>query len=243
LPASGTAYKALNRAVGKALHDYEMIHDGDRILVGLSGGSDSLTLLWMLVERRARIRIGYHLTAAYLDPGFGGGGVEALRAFCDQLGVPLRTEWTDFGVVSHGPLNRENPCFLCARLRRKRLFEIGAELDCRILALGHNRDDVIETLFLNMCYAGEISTMRPAQELFNGRFRVIRPLAYADGHLIRRFASERALPVSANPCPSAGRSRRADIKELLQQLYRSNRKIKGNIFRAMRHVKPEYLLK
>ena len=132
-----------------------------------------------------------------------------MRPFCDRLGVHLRAEVTDFGVVSHGPLNRENPCFLCARLRRKRLFEIAAELGCRTLALGHNRDDVIETLFLNICYAGEISTMRPAQDLFKGRFRLIRPLAYADEALIRRFAREQALPVSPNPCPSAGRSRRA----------------------------------
>jgi tRNA 2-thiocytidine biosynthesis protein TtcA len=243
LSGPGYAYKALNRAVGKAIHDYDMIRDGDRILVGLSGGSDSLALLWMLAERRPRIRIAYHLEAAYLDPGFGGHAAEALKPFCERLGVSLHSEVTDFGVVSHGPLNRENPCFLCARLRRKRLFEIAAELDCRTLALGHNRDDVIETLFLNICYAGEISTMRPAQDLFSGHFRVVRPMAYADEQLIRRFVHEWDLPVTTNPCPSAGRSRRAEIKDLLQQLYRSNPKIKGNIFRAMRHVKTEYLLK
>jgi tRNA 2-thiocytidine biosynthesis protein TtcA len=243
LRGAGTAYKALNRAVGKAIHDYDMIRDRDRVLVGLSGGSDSLTLLWLLAERRRRVPIAYHLEAAYIDPGFGGGAAEALRPFCERLGVALRTEVTDFGVISHGPLNRENPCFLCARLRRKRLFEMAAELGCRTLALGHNRDDVIETLFLNICYSGEISTMRPAQDLFDGRFRVIRPMAYADGHLIRRFVREWDLPVTVNPCPSAARSRRAAIKGLLEQLYRSNPKIKGNIFRAMRHVKPEYLLK
>jgi tRNA 2-thiocytidine biosynthesis protein TtcA len=243
LRGSGYAYQALNRALGKAIHDYDMIRDGDRILVGLSGGSDSLALLWMLAERRRRVRVAYHLEAAIIDPGFGGGAPEAMRPFCERLEVRLRTEVTDFGVISHGPLNRENPCFLCARLRRKRLFEIAAELDCRTLALGHNRDDVIETLFLNICYSGEISTMRPAQDLFGGRFRVIRPMAYADGQLIRRFVREWDLPVTANPCPSAGRSRRAAIKGLLEQLYRSNRKIKGNIFRAMRRVKPEYLLK
>jgi tRNA 2-thiocytidine biosynthesis protein TtcA len=243
LRSSGNAYKALNRAIGKAIHDYDMIRDADRILVGLSGGSDSLTLLWMLAERRARVRVAYHLEAAYVDPGFGGGAGETMQPFCERLEVPLRVEVTDFGLVSHGPLNRENPCFLCARLRRKRLFEIAAELGCDTLALGHNKDDVIETLFLNICYSGEISTMRPAQEMFNGRFRVVRPLAYAETELIRRFAREQRLPVSANPCPSAGSSRRADIKQLLQQLYRSNPKIKGNIFRAMRHLKPEYLLK
>jgi len=220
-----------------------MIRDGERILVGLSGGSDSLTLLWMLAERRTRVRVAYQLEAAYVDPGFGGSAGESTRLYCERLEVPLRTELTDFGVVSHGPLNRENPCFLCARLRRKRLFEIAAERDCRTLALGHNRDDVIETFFLNICYSGEISTMRPAQDLFDGRFRLIRPMAYADGHLIRRFAREWELPVSANPCPSAGRSQRAAVKGLLEQLYRSNRKIEGNIFRAVRRVKPEYLLK
>jgi tRNA 2-thiocytidine biosynthesis protein TtcA len=241
--ASGYVYKTLNRVVGKAIHDYDMIRDGDRILVGLSGGSDSLTLLWMLAERRTRVRVAYQIDAVYIDPGFGSGAAEAIRPFCERLEVALRVEVTDFGVVSHGPLNRENPCFLCARLRRKRLFEIAAERSCQTLALGHNRDDVIETFFLNVCYSGEISTMRPAQDLFNGRFRVVRPLAYADEQLIRRFASEQRLPVSANPCPSAGRSRRAEIKHLLEQLYRSNRKIKGNIFRSMRHVKLEYLLK
>lgn len=240
--ASGYAYKALNRAVGQAIHDYDMIRDGDRILVGLSGGPDSLALLWMLAERRTRIRVGYHLEAAYIDPGFGSSATETLKPFCDRLQVALRTEFSDYGVVSHSPLNRENPCFLCARLRRKRLFEIAADLGCRTLALGHNKDDVIETLFLNICYAGEISTMRPAMSLFDGRIRVIRPLAYADEHLIRRFATEWHLPVSVNLCPSANRSRRSEIRGLLQQLYRSNRKIKGNIFRAMRHVKPEYLL-
>jgi tRNA 2-thiocytidine biosynthesis protein TtcA len=243
LRAAGHEYKALNRAIGRAIHDYDMIRDGDRILVGLSGGCDSLTLLWMLAERRTRVRVGYQLAAVYIDPGFGGAAAETLRPFCEQLEVPLRTEATDYGIVSHGPSNREYPCFLCARLRRKRLFEIAAELDCGTLALGHNQDDVIVTLFLNICYAGEISTMRPAQDLFNGRFKVIRPMAYADAWLIRRFARERRLPVSANLCPSAGSSRRAAIQEVLQQLYRSNPKIKGNIFRALRHVKPEYLLK
>jgi tRNA 2-thiocytidine biosynthesis protein TtcA len=243
LRRSGNAYQALNRAMGKAIHDYDMIRDGERILVGLSGGSDSLALLWMLAERRPRVRVAYHLEAAYIDPGFGGRAGEAMRPFCERLEVGLRVEANDFGVMSHGPLNRENPCFLCARLRRKRLFEIAAERGCSVLALGHNKDDVIETLFLNICFAGEISTMRPAQDMFSGRFRVIRPLAYAEADLVRRFANERQLPVRANPCPSAGRSRRSDIQHLLQQLYRSNPKIKGNIFRAMRHLKPEYLLK
>jgi len=243
LRTSGNEYKALNRAIGKAIHDYDMIRDGDRILVGLSGGADSLSLLWMLAERRRRIPIRYDLEAAYLDPGFDGGAAEALKPFCDRLGVPLWSERTDYGLISHSPANRENPCFLCAHLRRKRLFEIAAETNCNRLALGHNKDDLIETLFLNMCFSGEISTMRPAQVLFQGRFTVMRPLAYADQMLVRSFATSYRFPVVENPCPSAGRSRRAEVKSLLHELYRSNRKIKGNIFRSMRNVRAEYLLK
>jgi tRNA 2-thiocytidine biosynthesis protein TtcA len=240
---SGRDYKALNRAMGKAIHDYDMIQDGDRILVGLSGGADSLCLLWMLTERKRRVPIRYDLEAAYLDPGFEGGAADALAPFCDRLGIALWSERTEYGIISHSSANRENPCFLCAHLRRKRLFEIAAERGCNKLALGHNKDDLIETFFLNMCYSGEISTMRPAQVLFKGRFTVLRPLAYADEGIIRRFAREYDLPVTSNPCPSAGRSRRAEIKSLLQDLYRRSRKIKGNVFRSLRNVRSEYLLK
>ena len=244
MPAAGRTTKSLNRAIGKVIHDYAMVRDGDRILVGLSGGADSLSLLWMLADRLRRVPVRYDLTAAHLDLGFGGQGAgDALRAFCSGLGVPLRVELTDYGIQGHSPSNRENPCFLCARLRRKRLFEIADEFGCRTLALGHNRDDIIETMFLNMFYAGEISTMLPAQTLFNGRFTIIRPMAYADKDVINRFARDRQLPVAENPCPTSKRSRRQSVKQMLQELYRSNRKIKGNIFRAMRNVKSEYLLK
>lgn len=240
--AAGPEYKSLNRALGKALHDYEMIREGDRILVGLSGGADSLSLLWMLAERRRRVPVRYTLRAVHLDPGFGGGTEGDLAAFCARLEVPFVFERTDFGIRGHSAENRENPCFLCSRLRRKRLFEIADGWGCRTLALGHNQDDVIETLLLNMCYAGEIGTLKPLQELFAGRFRIIRPFAYAPAALIRRFARRQGLPVAENPCPSAGRSRRSAIRRLLHELYRTNPKVRGNLFHALRNVRREYLL-
>ncbi len=229
--------------MGKALHHYEMITDGDRIVVGVSGGADSLSLMWMLAERRARIPIDYELFAVYIDPGFEGGFARQLESYCEILGFSLRVEFTDYGLLGHSPENRENPCFLCSRLRRKRLFEIADELGCRKLALGHNRDDLIETLFLNICYAGEISTMLPMQDFFQQRFFLIRPLVFADESLIRRFAADQGFPEFENPCPTSKTSKRREIKQLLNQLYRSNKKIKGNIFRAMSHVRPEYMLK
>lgn len=233
----------MNRAVGRVLHRYDMIADGDRILLGVSGGADSMVLLWMLNERRQRIPIQYSLSAAYIDPGFEGGFADQLADYCAGAGMPLRVEITDYGLQGHSPANRENPCFLCARLRRKRLFEIAARLGCNKLALGHNKDDIIETLFLNICYAGEISSMVPRQPMFSGELDVIRPLAYADGDLIRTFAAQQGLPVFVNPCPTAATSSRRHVKAMLQALYATNPKIKGNIFRALHHVKGDYLLR
>jgi tRNA 2-thiocytidine biosynthesis protein TtcA len=243
LAPSNYTFKSLNRAVGQALHKYDMIADGDRILVGLSGGSDSLSLMCLLDERRRRIPIDYDLQAVYINPGFDNGFGPALLGFSRSRGWRLRVENTDYGLLAHSEINRENPCFLCSRLRRKRIFEVAREEGCNKVALGHNKDDLVETLFLNICYAGEISTMLPAQSVFGGRFTIIRPLAHADEDHIRRFARDQGFPDFQNPCPTAGVSRRQEIKSLLSRLYRSNRKIKGNIFRAMSHARAEYLLK
>ena len=236
-------YKALNSLVGKVIHRYVMIEDGDRIAVGLSGGKDSLTLLWALAERQKRVPVHYDLFPIYVDPGFPGGFSDELTDTCRHMGSELTIDRTDHGIVAHSAMNRENPCFLCSRLRRKRLFEIADGLGCTKLALGHNKDDIIETFFLNICYAGETSTMVPRQELFNGRFIVIRPLAMVDEKRILHFAKTQQFPQFTNPCPSAGATKRSEIKAMLEGLYRTNRKIKGNIYRAMSHVKMDYLLK
>lgn len=241
---SVSAFKALNRSVGRAIHRYDMVAHGDRIVVGLSGGKDSLTLLWMLSERKSRAPVDYEIFPVYIDPGFSGGYGDALARFVrERLGYELWVEPTDHGVVAHSEANRENPCFLCARRRRQRLFEIADHLGCGKVALGHHKDDLIETFFINILYAGEVSTMLPSQPFFNGRFTVIRPLAFCDEDGIKRFARGEGFPAFLNPCPSAAVSKRSEIKALLEKLYRGNRKIKGNVFRAMHHVKPEYLLK
>jgi len=219
-----------------------MIADGESIAAGLSGGKDSLTLIWVLKERIKHVPINYKLTAIYIDPGFKNSFAEDLEQYCERLKIHLIVEHTDNGLVAHSTKNRENPCFLCSRLRRKRLFEIAEGIGIKKIALGHHKDDIIETLFLNMFYSGEISTMSPRQELFKGAMTIIRPLAFLDEDLINRFSKIMEFPEFKNPCPSSRRSKRHEVKEMLLKLYRSNRKIKGNIFRAMHHVKPDYLL-
>lgn len=242
-PPEDRSYKVLNKAVGMAQHRYDMIADGDRVCVGVSGGKDSLTLFWFLYERLSRIPISYTLFPCYVDPGFENGFGGVMRDFFAQNGwPPLRVEATDCGIAAHSDANRENPCFLCSRLRRKRLFEVSAELDCNKLALGHHRDDIIESLFINMCYAGEISLMRPFLPMFGGKVTLVRPLALADEKDIQRFAGHMGFPEFKNPCPSAETSKRSEIKALLEALYRGNRKVKGNIFRSLSNVKTDYLL-
>ena len=236
-------YKALNRNVGKALHSYNMIEDGDRIAVGLSGGKDSWALLYVLSERLRRIPITYSLVGIHIDPGFDTATSTVVEAYAGTLGIGVQVEKTDIGIVAHSEENRENPCFLCARRRRQRLFEVADQLGCNKLALGHHKDDLIETLFINMFYAGELSTMVPRQTLYNGKFTIIRPLAYTDEKSIERFARHMNWPICENSCPSAGRSKRGEVKEMLSSLYHSNKKIRGNIFRAMHHVREDYLLK
>lgn len=243
MPKHSYTYKALNRSLGKALHTYDMIQEGDRIAVGLSGGKDSWALMWLLAERLPRIPVTYRLYPIHIDLGFGGDGSERIKAYAHEMGWSLRVEYTNYGVLAHSSENKENPCFLCARKRRQRLFEVADALGCNKLALGHTKDDLIETLFLNLFYAGEMSTMMPCQPFFKGRLTVIRPLSYTDEAPVARFSKQMRWPVVENPCPSARQSKRREVKALLHQLYQSNKKIKGNIFRAMRHVRAEYLLK
>lgn len=217
-----------------------MIEDGDRIAVGLSGGKDSMTLLHMLSALQKKAPVAFELFPVFVDPGFAGGFSEPLAAWCKGAGYELTVDMTDHGIEAH---KGKNPCFICSRLRRKRLFEIADELGCFKLALGHNRDDIIETLFLNMLYAGQLSTMRPNQSLFEGRFNIIRPLALVDEEMIAAFVTESKFPQFVNTCPTAKISKRKEVKTLLSGLYAADKNIKGNIFRAMENVRQDYLLK
>jgi tRNA 2-thiocytidine biosynthesis protein TtcA len=239
---SGSLYKSLNRDVGKAIHRYDMISNGDRILVGISGGKDSLTLMRILQERFSRIPVSYELIGLYIDPGFDGGYADSLLSWAERSGFRLRVEFSNNGILAHSKENSENPCFLCSRLRRKKFFEIAQKLECNKIALGHHKDDIIETFFMNICYAGIMSTMRPALPLFNGRYTIIRPLCLVDEERIIKFARSQHFPEFINPCPSIKTSKRNEIKTLLGHIYTNNKKIKGNIFRSLSHVKKEYLL-
>jgi tRNA 2-thiocytidine biosynthesis protein TtcA len=237
----GYVLKRINHLLGKAIHQYGMIRDKDRVLVAVSGGKDSLALLSLLKQHRSRVPISYDLTAVHLDPGFGGGSSRRVEDYFRQESVDYRIIKTKIGPLAHSPFNRENPCFLCSRLRRKIIFEIAGETGCSKIAFGHHKDDVIETFFINLLYGGSISTMMPIQPFFGGKYMVIRPLYLVDEVMIDRYCAQLNLPVSELGCPSAGVSKRRAVKDLLAGIYGSSRKIKGNIFNALHNVREGYL--
>jgi tRNA 2-thiocytidine biosynthesis protein TtcA len=228
--------------MGKAIHTRGMIGNGDHVMVAVSGGLDSLSLLWLLRERLSRIPISYALTAVHVDLGFGAGSGDQMESFFVKNGFDYRIITTDIGVKAHSPENRESPCFLCAWLRRKTLFKAAAESGFKKIAFGHHKDDIIETFFLNVFYGASISTMTPMQEFFKGRLHIIRPLFMIDKDLIKRYADAMGWKEISTGCPTSGFSKREEIKVMLSQFYQGNKKVKGNIFRALHSVRPEYLL-
>lgn len=235
--------KKTTHRVGKAIDDYGMILPGDKILVGVSGGVDSLSLLNVLEHFRQKAPLNFNLIPVYIDPGFPNGFASELLNYVTKHYGGMRVEYTDHGIYAHGPENTENPCFLCSRLRRKLLFTIADQEGCSKIALGHNKDDIIETLFINMCYSGRIATMKPLQTFFDGRMSIIRPLSYVVKEDIIKLSKVFNFPIFSNPCPSNGVTKRSSVKNVLHQLYRENKHIKGNLFRSMGNVKTDYLLK
>jgi len=219
---------------GKAVHGWSMIANGDSVAVGLSGGKDSLSLVWLLVERKRRVPIDFAVKAFHVEMGYGTVDLAALERFCRGLGVEFAVRRTDFGPRAHTPENRENsPCFFCAMHRRRELFEMAAEAGCAKLALAHHQDDIHETFLMNLFYAGSLSTMLPVQPFFGGEITLIRPLSLASSAETRRFAEHKGFPVQPACCPSASEGQRARIREVLESFYRQNRKVRPSIWGAI----------
>jgi tRNA 2-thiocytidine biosynthesis protein TtcA len=232
--------KEIRSLMGKAIHRYQLIQDGDRILVGVSGGKDSLTLLHLLHERQKRVPIHYELTPVHIDLGFDSNRIQILKDFFESQGLPYHIEFTNIGNRANGPENRENPCFLCSWERRKSLFYLAHRFKCNKIALGHHKDDIVETLLLNIFYSAEISTMLPLQTLFKGKITLIRPLTLIEERKIERFAREMNLPFGPSGCPSSGKTKRKEVKELIEVLEKKNHRVKGNIFRSLSNIKMDY---
>jgi tRNA 2-thiocytidine biosynthesis protein TtcA len=233
----------LKKWLEKAVLDYKMIEEGDRVLIGVSGGADSFALLDLLASPMIFIP-RFSFVAVNIDMGFDPTyqSYDALEKYLQENNCCHVIEKTDIGNLAHSNFNKKNPCFLCSRLRRKRIFEIADAEGCNKIAFAHHRDDIIETLLINMFYGREISTMMPNQSIFGGKLHIIRPLAYLREELVKKYSKERQFPTLKNDCPTSKISKRAYIKNLLNELERDNKQIRDNVYKAMSHVKSDYLL-
>ena len=229
----------ISKRVGKAIIDYNMLDDGDKVAVAISGGKDSLTLLRILLDRQKFVPIKYDILAIHIDLGYPASYAKKLKAYFNKLGVK-------YYIKKVNVLKKTRPkdinCFWCAWNRRKALFEVVDRFGCSKVALGHHMDDIIETTLMNLFFQGEISSMRPRQELFKGKIKIIRPLAYVEEYMIKRFVQEEGLPYNTCACPNSIISSRTKIARIIGELKKICPDIKKNIFRSVKRIKKDYLL-
>ena len=216
--------------VRKCIRDYQMLSPGDRVAVGVSGGKDSLALLRLLAELRDHSAVPFELLAVTLDMGYEEMDFSPVADLCARLQVPYTLRRTQIREIVFDIRKEENPCALCAKLRRGILNETAVALGANKVALGHHYDDTVETFALSLIYEGRISCFLPVTYLDRTGLTLIRPMLYLHEKTIRNFAEREHLPVVHNPCPADKNTKREDIKALLYELEGRYPGLKDNIF-------------
>lgn len=220
----------------RAVDDFSMIEQGDRIVVGLSGGKDSLSLLYMLAALRRFYPKQFMLGALSVDLGREGVDFSALAAVCRSLDVPYEVIPSDIAKIVFDVRKEENPCALCAKLRRGILNIAAVERGYGKVALGHHFDDAVETFMLNLFYEGRIGSFSPVTHLERSGITVIRPLIYAQEKDLRYFVRKNDLPVLDSCCPADKHTQREEMKQLLRRLEHENKGLRHRIFGAMQRA-------
>lgn len=217
----------------RAVDDYKMIDDGDKIAVGVSAGKDSLALLCALAQMRRFYPKKFELVAITVDMGFDGMDFSPIKSFCDELEVEYHVVPTQISQIIFDVRKESNPCSLCAKMRRGALHNAAKEIGCNKVALGHHFDDVVETFMLNLFHEGRIGCFQPVTYLSRIDLHVIRPLIYMPEKDVRYFASKAELPVISSPCPADKNTERETMKQLLHSLERENPGLRYRIFGAI----------
>ncbi len=230
----------VSRKAGKAIVDFGMIEEGDKIAVAVSGGKDSISLLHVLRDRQRISPVKFEFTAIHIDFEFADFSPEKLMEYLKANEFPCLIEKVD---ALKGEKWEDIDCFWWSRNRRKALFILADRMGFNKIAFGHHLDDIVETILLNQFYQGEIAAMKPKQELFGGKIVIIRPLAYVREKEMKRLAEKLKIDsIGQSKCANDGTSHRMKIKKMLREMEKENPDIVKNIFRSLQNIRTEYLL-
>ncbi len=234
-------HRTLRKRMEKAIVDYQMIEPGDRLLLGVSGGADSMALLHLFCHGLILTTPHFYLSTIYVDIGLPHADTEKRniwKEYMNHSGFDFHLTQTRIGETAFAEDRKKNPCFICSMYRRQRVYELAEKLNCNKIVYGHHKDDIAETLLINIFFGRKIETMHPVQKIFKGKMHIIRPLCYIEEPLIKKMAREAGLPLLSKDCPMDGLSRRQKIKDIINQIQsdEKNANIRENIFKSMYHV-------
>lgn len=220
----------------RCIDDYQMIESGDRVAVGVSGGKDSLTLLYVLAGLRKYYPKPFALEALSIDMGLGGMDFSPVARLCEELEVPFTCKHTEIGPIIFDMRKEKNPCSMCAKMRRGALNELMLERGLNKIALGHHYDDAVETFLMSLLYEGRISCFEPVTYLSRTGVTQIRPMLYVGEKAVASFAERMQLPVVHNTCPADKHTKRQEVKELIDTLQTQYPDLKTKVFGAMQRL-------
>lgn len=220
----------------KACEDFDMIKNGDKIAVGVSGGKDSMLLAHALKLYQKYMPVEFDLVAITVDLGFEGFETDSLRTFLEQDGIPYHIAKTQIGDVVFHIRKEKNPCALCAKMRKGAFYELAKSLGCNKAAYGHQMEDVIETLLMSLLYESRINTFLPVTYLSRTDITLIRPFIYLPEKDVIGAVRRYNIPIHKNPCPASGVTKREEIKQLINTLTKQNPNIKKNLMAAIKNT-------
>ena len=232
--------KKISRKAGETIAHNRLLEAGDKVLVGVSGGKDSYTLLEVLADRKRHLPFDFEIFAVHviIKEAEYINDLEFMKRFCESLGIPLKI------IESSADLKKDpkkSPCFVCSWTRRKLIFNYGKEININKLAFGHHRDDAIQTYLLNLIYHGSISSMPYTLSMFDGRVNLIRPLLDIDETLIEEYTTLRNFPKELKKCPYDKETKRSEVHKLMNAITQLHPNAKKNLFKSMGNIFPEYL--
>lgn len=217
----------------RAIDDYKMIDEGDKIVIGISGGKDSLTLLYALHGLKRFYPKKFDIIAITVDLGLGIQKLDEIRELCNSLNIEYHIVKTEIGDIIFNERKETNPCSLCAKMRKGALNEAALKYNCNKIAYAHHRDDIIETMFLSLIYEGRFHSFSPFTYLDRTKLSVIRPMMYVSEREVIGFMNKMNLPVAKNPCPVDGHTKREYVKNLIKSIDLENPGVKERLFRAI----------